>query len=188
VLGAMPISPVSGDPRIGEVIESHPPEPRDEVELDASLVRVDDDVKLSGIVRETVISRRPCDFDDESEPIIVFKRGSNARGLTEGLLDPTPEPLRVELPQLGGPSPERDYLRCWFVHGMDGVHPLARAGDSGSIGHRNTRRRDPRHQRAHGTGPLARIGSTGGRRSTAGVRPTTRPGRQPHKSGPTRSS
>lgn len=133
VLGAMPISPASGDPHIGEVIVSHPPEPCDEVELDASLVRVDNDVILSGTVRETVISRRPRDLDDECEPIIVFKRGSNAPGLTEGLLDPTPESLRVELPQLGGPPIEHDYLRGWFVHGTDGVFPFARGGDSGSI-------------------------------------------------------
>jgi trypsin len=133
LLGAMPISPASGDPHIGDVIESHPSEPCDEVELDACLVRVDDDVTLSNVVRTTVISRRPRDLGDESEEIIVYKRGINAPGLTEGLLDTTPESLRVELPQIGGPPIVRDYLHGWFVYGADGAHPFARAGDSGSI-------------------------------------------------------
>ncbi len=131
VLGAMPISPASGDPRIGEVIESHPPVPADEVELDACLVRVEDEVTLTSVVRQAVMSRRPRDLDDESDPIIVYKRGIHAPSLTEGLLDPTPVSLRVELPQLGGPPIVRDYLRGWFVEGADG--PFARPGDSGSI-------------------------------------------------------
>lgn len=133
LLGASAVWAASGDPRIGDAITSNPPEPVDEVELDAALVRVDDDVALSGVVRATRVSRRPRDLHDEDEPIIVYKRGINAPGLTEGLLDPTPESLRVELPQIGGPPIVRDYLRGWFVHGTDGTTPFARAGDSGSI-------------------------------------------------------
>lgn len=85
------------------------------------------------MIREHPVSRRPRDLDDESEPIIVFKRGINAPGLTEGLLDPTPESLLADLPQLGGPPIELKYLRGWFVYGTDDTHPFARAGDSGSI-------------------------------------------------------
>ena len=130
----MAIAPGSGDPHIGDVIASHPPAPTSEVELDASLVRVDDDVTLSNVVRHAPLSRRPrATSTDENEPIIVYRRGINAPGLTEGLLYPTPESLRAKLPQIGGPPILLDYLRGWFVYGTESTHPFARTGDSGSI-------------------------------------------------------
>jgi hypothetical protein len=52
----------SGDPIIGEVIESHPPEPCATVELDACLVRVRDHVSLGHVVRETITSGRARDL------------------------------------------------------------------------------------------------------------------------------
>jgi hypothetical protein len=123
----------AADPRIGDVIESHPAQPCEEVELDACLVEIDEHVTLGQHVRETVLSCVPREIAEEQESIIVYKRGINAPGLTEGLLDPTPVSLRVELPQPGGPSVTRDYLRGHFVHGTDSEHPFASAGDSGSI-------------------------------------------------------
>jgi hypothetical protein len=123
----------AGDPHIGRVLESHPPEPCVEVDLDASLVEVEDHVTLGRHVRETILSGVPRELVDEDEPIIAFKRGINPPGLTEGLLDPTPESLRVVLPQPGGPGIRRNYLRGYFVYGTDHTHPFARGGDSGSI-------------------------------------------------------
>jgi hypothetical protein len=120
----------SGDPRIGDVIESHPPEPCEEVELDACVVRVDDHVTLGRAVRDIDASRRARDLSKVADFVTVYKRGI-ASGLTAGLLDPTPESLRVELPQADGPPIVRDYLRGWFVEGAE--RPFALPGDSGSI-------------------------------------------------------
>jgi hypothetical protein len=123
--------PSSADPRIGDVIASHPAEPTEEVQIDACLVRVDDHVTLTQVVRDTITSGRPRNLDGMDDFITVFKHGINAPGVTQGLLDPTPEAFKVVLPQAGGPPVVRDYLRGWFVYG-DGV-PFARPGDSGSI-------------------------------------------------------
>lgn len=133
LLGATAVWGGSNDPRIGDVCASHPSDPGDEIELDAALVRVDDNVSMSDVVRHERMSGRPREVEDDGEPLIVYKRGINAPHLTEGLLDPTPESLRVVLPQRGGPPVIRDYLRGWFVAGTDGVSPFARPGDSGSM-------------------------------------------------------
>lgn len=121
----------SGDSRIGDVVQSSPVEPSEEVLPDACLVRIDDHVTLGRVVREATISGRARDLSGVDDLVTVFKRGINAPGLTRGLLDPTPASLKVVLPQPGGPPIVRDYLQGWFVHG-DGV-PFARPGDSGSI-------------------------------------------------------
>ncbi len=131
LLGRTAARASSGDPRIGEVIASHPAEPSEEVQIDACLVRVDDHVALTQVVRDTITSGRPRDLHGVDDLVTVFKHGINAPGLTRGLLDPTPEAFKVVLPQAGGPPVVRDYLRGWFVYG-DGV-PFARPGDSGSI-------------------------------------------------------
>lgn len=119
------------DPRIGQVIASHPVEPCEEVQLDACLIRVDEHVTLRQVVRETIVSGRARDLSAAEDLVTVFKRGINPPGLTEGLLDPTPESLKVELPQPGGPPIVRDYMRGWLVYGHDA--PFALPGDSGSI-------------------------------------------------------
>jgi hypothetical protein len=120
----------SGDPRIGDVVLSDPAEPTEEIRLDASVVRVDGHVTLRQVVRETTTSGRARSLDGVDDLVTVFKRGGTS-GLTQGLLDPTPESLKVELPQAGGQPIVRDYLRGWFVEGHAG--PFARPGDSGSI-------------------------------------------------------
>ena len=56
LLGAAFARPSSGDPRIGDVIASHPAEPSEEVQIDASLVRVDEHVTLTQLVRDTITS------------------------------------------------------------------------------------------------------------------------------------
>lgn len=121
----------SGDPKIGDVVQSSPAEPSEEVLLDACLVRIDDHVTLGRVVRGAPISGRARDLSGVDDLVTVFKRGINTPGLTRGLLDPTPASLKVVLPQPGGPPIVRDYLQGWFVHG-DSV-PFARPGDSGSI-------------------------------------------------------
>lgn len=121
----------SGDPYIGEVIESHPPEPCDEVELDACLVRVGEHVNLGNVVREQPISAQARNLMGVEDLVTVYKRGIRNPGLTRGLLDPTPVSLKVDLPQPAGPAIVRDYLQGWFVYGDE--HPFARPGDSGSI-------------------------------------------------------
>lgn len=125
------VATTSGDPRIGDVIDSSPAEPSEEVLLDACLVRVEDHVTLGQTVRETITSARARDLTGLEDLVTVFKRGINPPGLTRGLLDPTPASLKVVLPQAGGPPIIRDYLQGWFVHGDDG--PFAEPGDSGSI-------------------------------------------------------
>jgi hypothetical protein len=132
LLGAAFARPSSGDPRIGDVIASHPAEPSEEVQIDASLVRVDEHVTLTQLVRDRITSGRPRDLSGVDDLVTVFKRGINTPRLTRGLLDPTPEAFKVVLPQSGGGGAlVRDYLRGWFVYG-DGV-PFAQPGDSGSI-------------------------------------------------------
>jgi hypothetical protein len=119
------------DPRIGDVIESHPPEPCERVELDACLVRIDEHVTLGGGVRAKIASGEARNLDGCEESVIVFKRGINDLRPTEGRLDPTPQSLRVTRPTASGQAPVRDYLRGWFVYGVE--QPFARSGDSGSI-------------------------------------------------------
>ncbi|HTA14107.1 MAG TPA: hypothetical protein VK781_04535 [Solirubrobacteraceae bacterium] len=119
------------DPRIGDVFESHPPEPCKEVELDACLVRVDEHVTLGGGVREKIASGLARDLEGHEELVKVFKRGINDMTPIEGLLDPTLESLKVTLPNGANPALVRHYMRGWFVHGVGG--PFARSGDSGSI-------------------------------------------------------
>lgn len=121
----------SGDPVIGEVIESHPPEPCTTVELDACLVRVRDHVSLGHVVRETITSGRARDLRGLDDLVPVFKRGINTPSLTAGLLDPTPVIGRTKLLQPHGPPIVREYPNGWYVEG-DGV-PFAKLGDSGSI-------------------------------------------------------
>jgi hypothetical protein len=121
----------SGDPIIGEVIESHPPEPRTTVELDACLVRVRDHVSLGHVVRETITSGRARDLRGLDDLVPVFKRGINTPSLTTGLLDPTPVIGRTKLLQSHGPPIVREYQNGWHVYG-EGV-PFAKLGDSGSI-------------------------------------------------------
>ncbi len=75
----------SADPRIGDVAFSSPPEPEYEIELDASLVRLDSHVSLDNHVRETVTTKRPRMLDGGEDYVRVFKRGINPPGLTEGL-------------------------------------------------------------------------------------------------------
>jgi hypothetical protein len=124
-------APSSADPIIGEVIESHPPEPCETVELDASLVRVREHVSLGHVVRETTTSKRARDLKGLDDLVPVFKRAINTPSLTQGLLDPTPVIAKTELPQPHGPAIVREYLNGWYVEG-DGV-PFAKLGDSGSI-------------------------------------------------------
>ena len=121
----------SGDPQIGEVIESHPAEPCEEVKLDACLVRVGEHVTLGSVLREQPTSGRARDLTGIEDFVTVYKRGIRDPGLTRGLLDPTPVSLKVELPQPSGPDIVRDYMQGWFVYGDE--HPFAQPGDSGSI-------------------------------------------------------
>jgi len=121
----------SGDPVIGEVIESHPPEPCTTVELDACLVRVRDHVSLGHVVREAITSGRARNLRGLDDLVPVFKRGINTPSLTAGLLDPTPVIGRTKLLQPYGPPIVREYQNGWHVYG-DGV-PFAKLGDSGSI-------------------------------------------------------
>jgi hypothetical protein len=121
----------SGDPVIGEVIESHPPEPCTTVELDACLVRVHDHVSLGQVVRERITSGRARDLRGFEDLVPVFKRGINTPSLTAGLLDPTPVIGRTKLLQPPGPPIVREYQNGWYVEG-DG-EPFAKLGDSGSI-------------------------------------------------------
>ena len=119
------------NPRIGDVFESHPPEPCKLVELDACLVRVDEHVTLGGGVREETASGQARNLEGHEALVKVFKRGVNDSSPTEGQLDPTLQSLKVTLSNGAGQTHVRDYMRGWFVYGVG--RPFARSGDSGSI-------------------------------------------------------
>jgi len=124
----MSSAPASGDPLVGLVSESHPPQPCAEIEIDASLVLAGDHVALGQVVRQTSTSACWRELE-RGEVIEVHKRGF-ASGLTSGLLEATPESLVVEIPTASGETVEREYVSGYFVYGEGG--PFARMGDSGS--------------------------------------------------------
>ena len=68
-------------------------------------------------MRETITPSRARDLEGLDDSVTVFERGINTPDLTEGSLDPTPQSLKVELPQSHGPPIVRDYLRGSFVYG-----------------------------------------------------------------------
>jgi hypothetical protein len=114
------------------VLESHPPEPCRDIEIDASIVSTEPGDNLLQVVRDTATSRHPRDLNvmDDRDDLVVYKRGINEPHLTSGILDCTPEALAVTMP---GSEAQRDYVRGYFVTGTDIDHPFARQGDSGSI-------------------------------------------------------
>ncbi|HEV7584848.1 MAG TPA: trypsin-like serine protease [Solirubrobacteraceae bacterium] len=120
----------SGDPRIGDVVFSHPAQPCIEIELDACVVRVDDNVELTQTVRETITSGTPRDLTESEEMIRVHKRGL-VSGLTTGWLDPIPSSLTTRAEGPNGWEILREYTKGWLVIGEPG--PFAAPGDSGSI-------------------------------------------------------
>lgn len=125
-------APGSGDPVIGQVLRSSPPEPTRDVLLDASLVSVEDHLTLSNEIIATTTSRLHRELYDLEDLIPVVKRGSSS-GLTRGLLDPTPVTARVELPGAKGDWPYFNYEEGWWVESSDKDQPFAKPGDSGSI-------------------------------------------------------
>jgi len=118
----------SGDPRLGFVRASHPPEPCEDIEIDASLVELQDDVEAGHVLRENQTSARPLDLDGISEEIVVHKRGMTIPHLTSGILDPDVRSLVIST--MGGVS--REYVRGFYVYGTDEA-PFAKPGDSGAI-------------------------------------------------------
>jgi hypothetical protein len=126
--------PGSGDPTIGHVHLSHPPEPCAEVELDTSLIAAVDGVTLNDIVRAERLSGIARDVEAtalDDNPVIVYKRGIREPKLTSGLLEPfaISTLLKSRLPD--GASALRRYLRVFRVYGDQG--PFAQPGDSGSV-------------------------------------------------------
>jgi len=130
VLLTQNVAPGSGDPRLGFVAGSHPAEPCEEVEIDASLVLLDNDVEAGNVLRETQMSGRPLDLDQIREEIPVYKRGMTTPHLTSGMLDPDVRSLKVLAPSAGC---DREYVRGFFVYGADPDAPFAKPGDSGAI-------------------------------------------------------
>jgi hypothetical protein len=125
--------PGSGDPIIGHVHLSHPDEPCDVVELDASLVGPVERVALTDVVCDERPSGIPRDVEAtvvDDNPVIVYKRGSQQPQLTAGLLDPFATSIVLRTPQSDGTSLARTYPRVFLVYG-DG-QAFAKPGDSGS--------------------------------------------------------
>jgi hypothetical protein len=126
--------PGAGDRTMGDVVVSHPPEPTKLVMLDAALVAPLAHVTLGGPVRAGTLSSVPRNVEltaDEDNPVLVYKRGINSPAVTQGLLNPVAESLRVRSVQADGTVLTRTYARGFFVVGGD--EPFARPGDSGSI-------------------------------------------------------
>jgi Trypsin len=130
VLLTQNIAPGSGDPRLGIVTDSHPEEPCEEIEIDASLFRLDNEVETGNVLRETPMSGRPVDLDQIQDEIPVYKRGMTTPHLTSGLLDPDVRSLKVLAPRAGC---DREYVRGFYVYGADPNAPFAKPGDSGAI-------------------------------------------------------
>jgi hypothetical protein len=131
VLLAINIVEGSGDPRIGVVRESHPDQPRETIEIDASLIALDDNVDGGHVIRDNPTSGRPLDLEalPPREPLIVYKRGMRTPHLTSGLLNP--EPTSLVAPAEDGTW--REYVEGYFIEGTDPGEPFAKPGDSGSI-------------------------------------------------------
>ena len=126
--------PGSGDPTIGHVHLSHPSEPCEEVQLDASLISAVDGVTLSDVVREEHLSGIARNVEEtavDDNPVIVYKRGIMEPKLTSGLLEPIATLARLESSQADGTTIVRSYPRVFFVYG-DG-EPFAKPGDSGAV-------------------------------------------------------
>ncbi len=128
VLLTQGVMPRSGDPRLGFVRASHPPEPCEDIEIDASLVELGDGVEAGHVLRENQTSSRPLDLDEISEEIVVHKRGMTTPHLTSGMLDPDVRSLVI--PVAG--EQHREYVRGYYVYGTD-AGPFAKPGDSGAI-------------------------------------------------------
>lgn len=131
VLLAINVVQGSGDPRIGVVHESQPPHPCGAIEIDASLVILDDNVDSGNVVRTNPTSARARDLASlpPREPLVVYKRGMRTPHLTSGLLNP--EPTSLVTPVDDGTL--REYVEGYFVEGTDPGEPFAKPGDSGSI-------------------------------------------------------
>jgi hypothetical protein len=126
--------PGSGDPAIGHVHLSHPDEPCDEVQIDASLITPAQSVVLNDVIRGGPLSGRPRDVEAtalDDNPVIVYKRGIRDPALTAGYLDPFSVSVVLETLQPDGTRIPRTYPRTFLVLG-DGS-PFAKPGDSGSI-------------------------------------------------------
>jgi Trypsin len=126
--------PGSGDPTIGHVHLSHPPEPCEEVELDASLIAAVNGVTLNDIVRDECLSGIARDVEAtavDDNPVIVYKRGIREPKLTSGLLEPFAISALLESQLPDGTRALRRYLRVFRVYGDEG--PFAKPGDSGSV-------------------------------------------------------
>lgn len=125
--------PGSGDPNVGQVIVSHPPEPCEDVELDVALIAPAGEVTLRDVVRAECLSGIPRDVEataEDDNAVLVYKRGSQGP-LTEGLLEPFATSVVLESPQPDGSRIARSYARVFLVHGVG--QPFARPGDSGSV-------------------------------------------------------
>lgn len=126
--------PGSGDPVIGHLHLSHPPEPCEEVELDASLIAAVDRVTLNDIVREECLSGIARDVEAtamDDNPVIVYKRGIQEPKLTSGLLEPFAISTLLQSRLPDGTNIWRRYLRVFRVYGDGG--PFAKPGDSGAV-------------------------------------------------------
>ncbi len=126
--------PGSGDPTIGHVHLSHPPEPCEEVALDASLIAAADGVTLKDIVRDECLSGIARDVEAsamDDNPVIVYKRGIREPKLTSGLLEPFAISALLQSRLPDGTSIWRRYLRVFHVYGDEG--PFAKPGDSGAV-------------------------------------------------------
>lgn len=130
VLLTQNVAPGSGDPRLGFVANSHPPEPCDAIEIDASLVLLEEHVEAGNVLRDVQMSGRTVDLDELDDEIPVYKRGMTTPHLTSGMLDPDVRSLKVECLRDGC---GREYVRGFFVYGTDQAAPFAKPGDSGSI-------------------------------------------------------
>jgi len=123
------VAPGSGDPRLGFVRTSHPPEPCEDIEIDASLIELEKDTEAGHVLRENQTSARPLDLDEISEEIVVHKRGMTNPHLTSGVLDPDVRSLVIPVEATGH---HREYVRGYYVYGTDEA-PFAKPGDSGAI-------------------------------------------------------
>lgn len=133
-LAQMSKVPSAGDPKIGRVFLSHPPDPCRDVEIDAALILPEQGVSLGDVVRRQVVSGRHRDVEAtalDDSPVIVYKRGIQEPGLTAGYLEPFPVSIGLDQNQPDGSKAARIYPRVFVVVG-DGC-AFAKPGDSGSV-------------------------------------------------------
>lgn len=117
------------DEALGRLVRSVPPEPSNDLTIDAALVRPDPGISLTRVIDQQPTSgvARDLVINPSTEPLSVYKRGART-GFQSGWLHPDPAAHVLE---------DRTQGECLYRDGFyierSYDEPFALAGDSGAI-------------------------------------------------------